>query len=63
MKLSNHAGPIGRNLTSLKKDGFLPSIVWPTNWPIHASTKTTAQTFQTAQGDEHVDDHQRDIAQ
>ncbi|MNS79859.1 hypothetical protein D3C72_1135230 [compost metagenome] len=33
---------------SSKNDGFLPSILWPTNWKIHAATKIAADTGATA---------------
>ena len=39
IKLKSHAGPISKNCKSSKNDGFLPSILWPTNWPIHAMIK------------------------
>ena len=43
MKLINHAGPIRRNCMSRINDGFLPSILWPTNWKTHAITKIDIQ--------------------
>ena len=39
----NQAGPISRNWRSLRKLGFLPSMWWPMNWPIHATVKRTRQ--------------------
>ena len=50
---SSHAGPTSRNFTSSKNDGFLPSIAWPMNCPIHASTNTDRGH------DEHVRPEQR----
>jgi len=47
MKCNNHIGPINRNLTSSRKDGFLPSILCPMNWPIHEIIKIIKQTNQT----------------
>src|SRR5699024_11628072 len=44
--LATHAGPISKNCKSSKKDGFLPSILWPTNCPIQATTKIAAQTLK-----------------
>ena len=41
-------GPTSRNWISLKKDGFLPSVLWPMNWPIQASTKMTIQLITNA---------------
>ena len=39
-EFATQAGPINKNCKSSKNDGFLPSILWPTNCPIHATTNT-----------------------
>ena len=36
-KPSTNSGPISRKRRSSKKEGFLPSILWPMNWPIQAT--------------------------
>ena len=41
------AGPIIRYWISSKKDGFLPSTLWPQNWPIQATTNRTRETQKT----------------
>ena len=46
MKLNSQAGPISKNWMSLKNDGFLPSILCPTNCPIHANKNTKMDVFQ-----------------
>ena len=33
------------NCKSSKNDGFLPSILWPMNWPIHDTTKIQSDNF------------------
>ncbi|SVB60974.1 uncharacterized protein METZ01_LOCUS213828 [marine metagenome] len=38
----------------MKKDGFLPSILWPMNWPIQASTKMTTQLITNASRENNV---------
>ena len=42
-------GPISRNCTSLKNEGRLPSMEWPMNWPIQATTNITRLVSQSGQ--------------
>src|SRR6185369_7790943 len=45
---STKSGPTHRYWRSSKNEGFLPSILCPMNWAIHASTNTATDTGNSA---------------
>ena len=46
-----------QELQSSQNFGLRPSIAWPTNWPIHASTNTAAAIHSAFPEQRHGNNH------